>query len=432
MKELKGIDENTVIHCTTEQEMEAIEALYKSKTGVSVYWKRLKERNCIWPAQGETISIEYATYKDNQLKVLTAAEFIRLNTHPELQVTFENGNYNGFTIPAKWCVRRTPENAEVLNAWAKHKCGIEYFDTKGYTYSDGQCFSTEIGAGEAWTKITFEQWQTIPEIAEWINKDGYFVWREWQNKQRKIEKFTTYDEKQRVIATSDTHPILGKVEEREIIGYKLPYDLNWGCKKGKIVKVSDISHSGNRYAIYADNGENGKMWIPTEWVETWEPVYREEPKFKVGDWIKDSISGLIIQVMGVNNASGRYDAGPKCVYFRQAILATPEEIEAARPREIWEKYPTWDSLELESNVITDDVNQETHDVVWSLIQLKDLEKAWNEGKIGNWTIWFNKQEDCFEVIDLNFWVAQINFASEKLAQKSLELHSDLWRKYWMV
>lgn len=68
------------------------------------------------------------------------------------------------------------------------------------------------------------------------------------------------------------------MENKKLIGYKVPYDL-WGgqIKKGSIY----ITHPPNNYG-YRDNMIE-EFNIAKEIVEQWEPVYEE--KFKVGDWV---------------------------------------------------------------------------------------------------------------------------------------------------
>jgi hypothetical protein len=212
-------------------------------------------------------------------------------------------------IPAKWCVRRTPENAEVLNAWYKSKRPNKWLTSCDLYISNDLDFYHNPTVD--YPEITFDQWQTIPEVAEWINKDGYFVWREWQNKQAKSKK----------------------VEEREIIGYKAPFDIFDGMFKKGTLYITEKWRSN----YHPHNNTVDLYRIPKEWVETWAPVYREveKPAFKVGDWVKLA-NGNIGPITTEGDHSFWIKTGDSCSTQvskdSEMIFATPEEIEAARPK----------------------------------------------------------------------------------------------------
>lgn len=80
--------------------------------------------------------------------------------------------------------------------------------------------------------------------------------------------------------------------ERGIIGYKAPTSLY-----GDTVKLGDIYiRCFNKYFYEPKNIEDkDSLILPKEIVETWEPVYKEEFTYKVGDYlycIKDFINDL--------------------------------------------------------------------------------------------------------------------------------------------
>jgi len=68
--------------------------------------------------------------------------------------------------------------------------------------------------------------------------------------------------------------------EREIIGYKVPYDLWLGdVKAGSI--YYPIKSSGNKNFGSAGDISNSDLFLPAEVVTKWEPIYNE--KFAIGD-----------------------------------------------------------------------------------------------------------------------------------------------------
>lgn len=73
--------------------------------------------------------------------------------------------------------------------------------------------------------------------------------------------------------------------DKEIIGYRCPYDLFKGeIKKGTVWKHHGIpGYSVTRTDYYTPHGCSSTRSLPSEIVETWEPVHKEE--YKVGDWI---------------------------------------------------------------------------------------------------------------------------------------------------
>jgi len=78
--------------------------------------------------------------------------------------------------------------------------------------------------------------------------------------------------------------------KKKIIGYKTPTDL-WEGQIPKGATYIPCKYSSSNYT-WRDQPIDSYN-IPKEVVETWEPVYEELPKFKVGDWvvILNNISG---------------------------------------------------------------------------------------------------------------------------------------------
>ena len=221
-------------------------------------------------------------------------------------------------IPERWCVRRTPENAEILNAWADSKKKLHRTKNEGWVFFDGESYSDTLKDTKL-PEITFEQWQAIPKVAEWL-------------KEFRTEFYYQF--------VSDVENGLEKLEERDIIGYEAPFDMYSGeVKKGMVfIKAKNWP---NRYEIPLPERLAlgiGQYLPPAEWVETWKPVYAK-PVFKVGDWVTfedlptkktfniDKIDPIteFDGTQRVISAGINYSA--KC-----CRLATPEEIEAARPK----------------------------------------------------------------------------------------------------
>lgn len=367
MKELKGIDETTAIKINSIEERDKCLNLFVER-GHTIDFTRDGDyiftcKDCIFTHN----------YLDDET-VITAADFIRLNTEPTLPTNSEeqvilsvspdgkvkstigpinwpsNGLFNGTLmppinlpntpeIPERWCVRRTPENAEVLNAWSKYKVGSgNPTGASGYMMWDGWFNPTEPDYPE----ITTEQWQTIPEVAEWLNQ---YNW----------EKYCEEDAANDVEQTFNDHLNTEKVEEREIIGYKALFDLDWGITSGKTYEMDKSRCEIGLFGLYSDIDSNGKMWIPINYFigtnSGWEPVYREVPKFKVGDWVTvkqgnhDEFKTFQIGIIDENMIV--YKLSNFVYYSADNIrLATPEEIEAARQKRKYMKQ-VWYVLVME-------------------------------------------------------------------------------------
>lgn len=390
MKELKGIDETRKF-----KKGDTVKVVCYAGPKDDIYSNEVK--NMI----GKEFTVEdynaYGLVNYDERMAFYESELELVNTEPP-------------TIPEKWCVRRTPENAEVLKAYyGSHPNNTTFF------FSDKTCTDFTKLNNDTWPEITFEQWQTIPEHAEWL-KENY------------INFFGTG------LLIKAT-----KVEQREIIGYVFKENTSEKIKEAcKVI----VSRHGD-WELWGDNNflvqshtekklkEAGVLWF--------DPVYREieKPVFKVGEYriyTTGLLIGMMFQVTETHNGNG------------VSRPATPEEIEAARPREIWEKYPTWESLQtklpIQFKLMFESNSLSEFSVCESFCKLYQLEKAWNEGKKCT-NVWHEAPEDPYYFTvkckrDGTLYVSecyskeQINFNTKELAIKSLELHGDLWRKYWMV
>lgn len=341
MKELKGIDENTVIHCETHFEdarVRNILSFFKMNwaNGESFRlhsnWPSFGQNTCIYPNQGVSIHLNHA--RQDCRYILTATEFIRLNTEP-----------------------------------------------------------------------------TIPEVAEWLTLYNY--------------PYCDLTSK--------------KVEEREIIGYEPVNEFHAPFWNNVWTK-----NNNNGYSCKEEEHIHYEIFERMIEAGIFKPVYREKATFKVGDIItgkdfEEHRKVFVVKEVKEGMVIIETDGEGTFYYFRDCRLATPEEMEAARPKEVWERYPTWESLPASEAFYHNTSMHETgfaslkhSESAVSFAMLSQIEKAWNEGKKGSWTVLWHSGEQKLKVFHEEFFIAHINFASEKLAEKSLELHGDLWRKFYMV
>lgn len=123
------------------------------------------------------------------------------------------------------------------------------------------------------------------------------------------------------------------IEMKKIKGYKNPTDLyNGYVKAGSLWTSFDKSS-------YSINTEQGELYLPTEIVETWEPVY--EDKIKPGDWVITTTTiesgyhkhkaGEVFQVDIISDTMAIFmDGLIRCgVYLTRLRKATKEEIAIA-------------------------------------------------------------------------------------------------------
>lgn len=74
----------------------------------------------------------------------------------------------------------------------------------------------------------------------------------------------------------------------KIVGYKQPNDLFQGkVKAGTVWK----NHQDISPEYYTPNGFSSTHSLPSEIVESWEPVYEEDIKYKKGDWVVIKYTG---------------------------------------------------------------------------------------------------------------------------------------------
>lgn len=163
-------------------------------------------------------------YKDHP-SGLTTAELVE--KYPEDWELVEDD----FVLPEKWCIKATPETFDIIQEYFKKQLNRNPIDKEKRAFyhflaPSFVCTSSIINSN--YTEITFEQ-------------------------------FKTY--------------VLNMKEEKEIIGYKAPFDMYGGnIKQGDILKLKPNC----TIAWYVNSSKNETFNIPEEIVTKWESVYKEE------------------------------------------------------------------------------------------------------------------------------------------------------------
>jgi len=137
-----------------------------------------------------------------------------------------------YKLPEKWCIKRNKENSEIVNDYFNKKLNTKapynFTSDKKYVYSDiTESIDYCSSKPKDYTEITFEQF------------------------------------KKHVLNNT-------KTIDKEIIGYKVPFDISNGWKKG------DVAITTTADKEYWISNKYGR--IPKEIVETWEPVYKTSEK----------------------------------------------------------------------------------------------------------------------------------------------------------
>lgn len=268
---LKGIDENTAVHCPTEELSEKVLKIAKeagcSPFLVNSMYCHYEKDTCYNLMNGTFSDIMY--YKNiKDYTILPAEEFIKLNTMKQL--------------PEKWAIKRTPENAREINTWyaSRRERITELSHSNVYITNDLDFYSCVPNGYE---EITIEQWREA--VKQDFGGD-------------KVEFKSN--------ATEDSS---------ELEGYEAPYDIGVGFSKGHVVKISN--KVDNRYGSYSEIPENGKMWFSAEWVERdWKPVYKAKEKKRVpkSGWVIQVVGGLGIPILdGSTSRPALFNTQADCI-----------------------------------------------------------------------------------------------------------------------
>lgn len=173
-----------------------------------------------------------------------------------------------------------------------------------------------------------------------------------------------------------------KVEERDIIGWSFKDDLTEEIKNAAYYFAGGtIGYTSQKAkCMFEQNSIIYTLMKQAGFLELWfDPVYSEKPVFKVGDYIRDAGFSDVMQIESVHTDSRRYQGTvghckTYCIDFSQAIAATPEEIEAARPKrkymkQVWAIVWFNEELEFIGNGKKFDSQTEAND--WLLQNAKD-------------------------------------------------------------
>lgn len=144
-----------------------------------------------------------------------------------------------------------------------------------------------------------------------------------------------------IIAKAGVEPYndINMETERKIIGYKAPYDLFGGNIKANTVYKPVASKNNIVYAATIDGKvvDGGRTNLPKEIVETWEAIYEEEKKYKIGDWVitkgyYKEYDGIPLRINKINDSDCCYFDNPDNPNYNFGLchikdLAKEKEIE---------------------------------------------------------------------------------------------------------
>lgn len=240
------------INCNTQEEFDIVTNIIKTE------WVK-KEFNhgdytCIEPTGYFRQTYKY--FADNDYIIIPAKDFIEANSVSKDSLHTETESKKEFTLPEKWCVRGYKEVIDCCNK--KYSIYLDPLNTEyENVYFDLDLLHLPYNKiPEGYTEITRE---------EFIN---YYL---------------------------KNQNIMSK-ENSNIIGYPAPYDLFGGLiEKGTLyVKVKDSAiHQPIKLGKKAIIIDCNIYRVPSEIVETWEPVYKEEPKELTREeitakWVRDN------------------------------------------------------------------------------------------------------------------------------------------------
>ncbi len=351
---------------------------------------------------------------ENNPTLLTLEEFIKL-TKKQGMIKEE------FVLPEKWAVARNEENYRVLNDWCNSHNGVAgTTEPNGYIHShnygnnwkgfdSGHYYANFKQKHPDHTEITFEQFKKYVlkqeeevmkyTLDELVGNESVVVYidseEEW-NKLKETGKFnmckyygkhcyslatatyssastkTSADGYKNVKIITINQIKFNETMNKEIIGYKLKKDCQQYLEAAE--KIASIlpgrKESLERYleksqwGVFKENLE--KAGVLNLWFE---PIYKERPKYKVGDWVLTSnnangwgsssgeINNKILQISRIDyddlaTHGGRYYFGIKRTAGEEIVrLATPKEIKKATTK----KFPIGDykAVVKDGNIIID-------------------------------------------------------------------------------
>ena len=306
-----------------------------------------------------------------------------------------------FVLPEKWAVARNKENYRVLNDWCNSHEGVSgttepigYIHSHNYGnrwegFDGGHYYANFKQKHPDHTEITFEQFKkyvlkqeeevmkyTLDELVGDKSVVVYIDSEEEWNKLKKTGKFNmckyygkhcyslataTYSSASTKTSAGDYKNVkiitinqikFNETMDKEIIGYKLKKDYQQYLKAAEI--IANFMPDGTtplegflkkpQWGLFKKNLE--KAGVLDLWFE---PIYEEEYKYKVGDWVKlvskrpknwnyngkmDHFLGRVIQLTYINDEI-RFSESNGWSFLLKDIdrLATPEEIQEATTKE---------------------------------------------------------------------------------------------------
>ncbi len=167
-------------------------------------------------------------------------------------IEFSQIDFEEFTLPEIWYTVITNENYNTLNKWFKANASTDTIDLYGYKIGllsiVGKYKQNNIITVGMSSKPTGNNWTFGNEIT--------------------FEQFKKY---------------VLKTEEKEIVGYKCPISLYAGnCPIGTIYIKPIIGQTPAKW-YHPKTSAESDFKVPSEIVETWEPVYKEE-ELKIGNY----------------------------------------------------------------------------------------------------------------------------------------------------
>ena len=327
----------------------------------------------------------------NSPTILSLSEFIELSKEVE-----------EFVLPEKWAVKRDMDTYNILNEWCNSHPGVQGTNSsKGYVhshnygyywvgYQNGYYYANSNLKHPDHTEITFDQFKqyvlkTKEEVIQYtldelVDNHSVVVYIDSKKDWGKLEatkkfKMTSeywgkccYSLSKGIHSSSSNSKNSGsfknvkiitvkdikfndKAMEKQIIGYKLKKDCQQYKEAAiKITNNSSLFQYTREFHGYDFSTESQvkidleKAGVLTLWFE---PVYKEEYKYKVGDWVvvlpEDGFyhnceQGCAQQIVDIDfNRRLPYRlrfSDKSCNTYSKIRLATPEEIKKAITKEL--------------------------------------------------------------------------------------------------
>lgn len=268
--------------------------------------------NAIW-GLAEDFHIRKATYEE------ICAHYRKQNLFKAVDKFMEKE----FVLPEFWCIRRTPDTAEAINAWmnAHHKnisSWQKYEDASGIVNNKNL---RKIRNEDNLPELTFEQFLKYVLKQEEMKKYSIAELSKYNYKVESnyvchITSEKKYNEIKRIFPTMSEwdeeynyyllpRPGLCKkpyyitiepeqIEMKKVIGYKAPYQINASIYKDTLY-VNDAR--GDYYCPEGKERTGSQWYLPKEIVEQWEAVY-EQKKIEMSIPHSTGALNIVIEIKG--------------------------------------------------------------------------------------------------------------------------------------